>query len=204
MKNTKYTNTAIGIVVVSGLLIGVYFYFSNKGAVEVENPIDIFSTSPSTVESSPNIPAEGGTPPKAVAERKPSAGQSEYRSERYKFSLFYPKTIKVEEFDEGGGASTIVFQNPKEGLGFQIFIVPFSGNQITDERFKQDVPSGVRNELRNITVDGASGASFYSENILLGETAEVWFIKNGFLYEVIAPKVLNAWLSEIMQTWHFI
>ena len=42
MKNTKYTNTAIGIVVVSGLLIGVYFYFSNKGAVEVENPIDIF------------------------------------------------------------------------------------------------------------------------------------------------------------------
>ena len=65
-------STFVSIVVVSGLLIGAYFYFSNKGAVEVENPIDIFSASTSTVESSTNtvVPRE---------ERKLLAGQREYK-----------------------------------------------------------------------------------------------------------------------------
>lgn len=136
--------------------------------------------------------------------RQPPEGWREYRNNTYHFSLFYPETLSVKEFDEGGGASAIVFQNLEEGKGFQIFIVPFSGNQITDERFRKDVPSGLKKELKDITVDSAMGASFYSVNTILGETAEVWFIKNGFLYEVTAPRALDQWLSEIMRYWRFI
>lgn len=217
MKNTKYTEIIGGGVILVILIVGGYFYFSKDNAGELVLPSDSFlfggksSSTPESVKSS--TPVSGGgfisqptnvttlTPKK---ERKLSSDQSEYRSTKYKFSLFYPKNLSVQEFDEGRGASTIVFQNPEAGLGFQIFITPFSGKQITEEKFRQDVPSGVRNELRNISVDGANGASFYSTNTFLGETAEVWFIKNGFLYEITAPKSLVSWLSTIIETWLFI
>ena len=38
----------------------------------------------------------------------------------------------------------------------------------------------------------------------MGDAREVWFIKNGFLYEVTTYKELDAWLASIMQTWKFI
>lgn len=135
---------------------------------------------------------------------KPQAGWKQYQSERYGFSIDYPEGLIVKEFDEGGNASTITFQNIKESKGFQIFVVPFSGNEITDERFKKDVPSGVRTNTENITIDGASGAAFYSKDPILSQTREVWFIKNNFLYEVTTIREHEAWLLEIMNTWRFI
>jgi hypothetical protein len=38
----------------------------------------------------------------------------------------------------------------------------------------------------------------------MGYTREVWLINNGFLYEVVTYKDLDAWLGTIMQTWEFI
>ena len=128
----------------------------------------------------------------------------EYRSAAYHFSLFYPQELKVEERSEGGGASTITFQNVEKGEGFQIFIVPYSEPQVSEQRFKQDVPSGVRKSLTNITVDGATAAAFYSADAALGETREVWFVRGGFLYEVTTLKPLDAWLDGIMRTWKFL
>jgi hypothetical protein len=137
-------------------------------------------------------------------ERELPAGSREYESERYGFSLFYPETLEVKEFDEGGNASTIIFQNPKEGIGFQIFVVPYAETQISDERFRKDVPSEVRTELENISIDGATGAAFYSKDLMLAETREVWFIKDGFLYEITTLREQSSWLSHIMETWLFI
>lgn len=45
---------------------------------------------------------------------------------------------------------------------------------------------------------------FFSKNIALGDTREVWFIKNGYLYEVTTLKSLDAWLTQILQTWKFL
>jgi hypothetical protein len=137
-------------------------------------------------------------------EREPPAGSREYKNEHYGFSLFYPETLEIKEFDEGGNASTIIFQNPKEAIGFQIFIVPYSEAQISDERFRRDVPSGVRTDVENIVIDGATGAAFYSRDLTLAETREVWFIKDGFLYEITTLREQSAWLSHIMETWLFI
>jgi hypothetical protein len=136
--------------------------------------------------------------------RQPPLGWRVYENERYHFSLFYPDALTIQEYDEGAGAITIIFQNPDKGLGFQLFIVPYSLDQVTDERFKRDVPSGVRKDLTNATVDGAVGAAFHSEHALLGETREVWLIKSGLLYEATAPRALEELLHEILQTWDFI
>lgn len=43
-----------------------------------------------------------------------------------------------------------------------------------------------------------------SKDAVLGDTREVWFIRNGYLYEVTTLKPLEGWLQDIVQTWKFI
>jgi len=139
-----------------------------------------------------------------TAPRTAPAGYKEYYDAHYRFSLFYPESLTVQKFDEGGGAATIIFQNPGEAKGFQVFVVPYDGEQVSEERFRQDIPSGVRRNVQDVVVDGAKGAAFYSADPILGETREVWFIKNGHLFEVTTLKVLEADLLEVLGTWKFI
>jgi len=161
------------------------------------------TTAPTTVHLAVQPPSEALSAISPSA-RTPPVGTKEYRSARYHFSLFYPQELTVEEHSEGGGAATITFQNIEKAEGFQLFIVPYSEPQVSAERFKRDIPSGVRNNLTNITVDGATGAAFYSTNTELGDTREVWFVHGGFLYEVTTLKPLDAWLGAIIQTWKFV
>ena len=129
----------------------------------------------------------------------------EYKNARYGFSLLHPSDLTVGTFDEGGGASTITFQNPENGEGFQIFIVPHSDSQaMSEKRFKQDVPSGVCKSLTHVAVNGATGTAFYSTHTALGATREVWIVHRGFLHEVTTLKPLDGWLDSIIPTLKFV
>lgn len=134
----------------------------------------------------------------------PPSGYTEYKNTEYKFSLFYPPELEVREYEEAGGAHTTTFEDVTGKKGFQVFITPYSESEITPERFRMDVPSGVMKEPTDIYIDSARATIFFSENALMGETREVWFINNGFLYEVVTYKTLDTWLSEIIRTWKFI
>jgi len=136
--------------------------------------------------------------------RAAPAGYIEYRNEHYRFALFYPDDLKAKEFDEGKGTMTVTFQDIATAQGFQIFIVPYSAPQVSEARFKQDEPSGVRQGSRSVTIDGARGVSFYSTNVALGDTAEIWFIQGGYLFEVTSLKPLAGWLSNILSSWQFL
>mgnify|MGYP001610874267 CR=1 FL=1 len=179
----------IGIVVIAGLCIGVAVLLIHSQGFTLG------------IESTTSTPTSVGK----SSGRAVPAGEKEYYNPQYKFSLLYPNNLTAAEHDEGAGAMTIIFEyDDKKTLeGFQVFIVPFSGSQITDDRFKQDIPSGVRKDLKEIKIDGATGASFYSENDVLGETAEVWFLRGGYLFEVNTFKELAPWLDTILQTWKF-
>jgi len=173
-------------------MLGVgFFVFSRKS----ENKV------PSQVNSSEKISAPTFT--KEEQEEVP-AGYKKYHNTKYGFSILYPETLVQKEINEGGNTSTITFQNPTVGKGFQIFVVPFQGEQISEERFRKDIPSGVRKNIEEVTIDGAKGAAFYSIDAFLGETREVWFIKNGYLFEVTTLKALEADLLEVLRTWDFI
>lgn len=147
--------------------------------------------------------------PAPIAERvvvEGTTGESarEYKNEKYRFLLSYPQQLTVKEYDESGGAVSITFESTVDEKGFQIYVTPYKGNQITEERFRLDAPSGVRKDLVEVVVDGTRGIIFFSEHSLMGETREVWFIKNGYLYEVVTYKDLDIWLAEIMKTWKFL
>ena len=179
----RFIYIGIGLLVILVLSAGLYWFFPNLSFVP-----------------RPSAPWQGEALPRGEA----PAGWREYKSEQYGFSLLYPEDLSVKEYDEGGRASTITFENVETLQGFQIFIVLFDGEQITEERFRQDIPSGVRKNLMDITVGGATGAAFYSEHDLLGETYEVWFIHGGYLFEVTTLKPLEQSLQSVMNTWHFL
>lgn len=151
----------------------------------------------------PYTPVIATTTPLSVEIRQIPEGWREYQNTVYDFSLFYPRELVVSEYQEGGKAMTITFQNIEQRVGFQIFVVPYHEQQISEERFKKDVPSGIRTNLSDLMIDTVGGASFYSRDVLLGETWEIWFIHNGWLYEVTAPRALDQWFSGIMRNWHF-
>jgi len=181
MKHTIITASVIVII----LVISGYYFLTR------DVPTGLFDEFPLNISTT-------------EAKRESPEGWSEYRSERYIFSLFYPEGMTVKEFDEGGGASTFIFENVEKGLGFQIFVVPYGGTQIAEDRFLKDVPSGIRENLSGLYLDGVLATSFDSKSIELGDTWEVWFIHKGLLYEMTTFRGQKTWLSEIIKTWRFI
>jgi len=158
---------------------------------------------PAAPAAGTEIAIEDDVAPIVPETRQITADMRGYESREYKFGLLYPKDLQVREYKERDGALSVVFEAP-DGKGFQIYAVPYAQDQITKERLQMDISSGVMKEPVDIVIAGVPARMFYSEHSLLGETREVWFINNGFLYEVVTYKALDEWLSGIMQTWQFI
>lgn len=197
--SSRFTHVAGIVVAISVFLIGYFLISNDKSGGAPVTDVSAFELSTTAGNNSLVL---------ASTEKNESApeGFREYRNQSLNFSVMIPSNLKVAEFDDGGGAKTIAFengdqQNPK---GFQIFIVPYNSDQVSREQFLRDVPSGVILEQKNITINGVFGTMFYSQDVELGETREVWFIRGGYLYEVTAPKALDTWLLSVLQYWTFL
>lgn len=188
---SKKTFLNIAILCAAIVFFGMVFYVSKQKNIVPEKP------------TNPSAAVAFGTTT-SISTRDIPAGTKEYRSDIFHFAVLYPQELSVSEHAEGAGAATITFQNIEKGQGFQIFIVPYTGAQVSEERFKRDEPSGVRVDAKDIKIDGATASAFNSTDALLGETREVWFIRNGYLYEVTTVKLLQPLLEQIMTTWKFI
>jgi hypothetical protein len=144
------------------------------------------------------------TPPVATSTiRETPPGWREYRNEQYLFSVLYPEGMKVAH-GQDGDALIVTFEDAAVATGFQIFVIPYSQPVISEERFRADVPSGVREGEEKTYIDGAEAVQFFSTDMALGETREIWFIKKPYLYEVTTLRALDPWLQEIMETWQFL
>ena len=152
-----------------------------------------------------SIPTADDNPAIVMTPRTASVSETArlYKNLLFHFSLTYPQNLQVREYDDGTSASTIPFEAAAGKPGFQIFIVPYSENQITSQQFKKDVPSGIIREPVDIIIGGHRATMFYSQDVVKNETREVWFIKDGFLYEITAAASLDTWLAQILSTWHF-
>lgn len=184
----KPTLFFIGVFVVAALGL-LFFWYTRSSAPSVAVSFGDSQTSPVPAATAPFV-------------RDVPAGYSEYHNTTYHFSVIYPDNLSASEHTSPSGAA-FSFEDDKNIVGFQVYVQPFSGSQISEQQFKQDIPSGVRTDLKDIKIDGAVGAAFYSTDHLLGATREMWFIRNGLLYEVTTFKESDTWLDSIMQTWKF-
>lgn len=188
MKNTKIA-TIIGVLVVG--FCGGWIFGTYKQSQTLQNFSDVsFSqTNNVGVISSQEISTQN---------------TKEYTNKNHSFSLSHPKELDVKEYDEGGNSETVTFQRGSDLYGFQIFITPYKEKEITKERIAKDIPSQkVIEPVEVIIGSGVRALSFLSTNSFMGETREVWFIKDGFLYEVTTYKALDVWLAGILGTLKF-
>lgn len=130
--------------------------------------------------------------------------QFPYTNQQYHFYLSYPARLRMHSYGGGEGSFTVVFQDTETQKGFQIFVTPYEHSYIDDQRFKKDNPSGVFKNQTDIIIDGERATMFYGIDPVMGETREVWFIHDGFLYEVTTYKTSDDWLAKIMKSWRFI
>ena len=127
----------------------------------------------------------------------------------------YPRHLTVDTFSEPNDSATLVFREEdknkpeKERLGFQIFITPFGEEEtITPERIQKDLPFAVVEDPQQVIINPEASAEeeiqallFWSNDPDIGRTREVWFTKNGYLYEITTYADLNEWLPLILSTW---
>ena len=133
------------------------------------------------------------------------SGYQPYTNPQFHFALDYPSNLKLHTYNEQGGGFTAVFQDPSTEEGFEVYVTPYSGTQITNKEFKLDEPSGVMQDPTNILVDGTQATMFYGYNPVMGDTREVWLIHGSLLYEVTTSKLdTEGNKIGIMQTWRFL
>jgi hypothetical protein len=212
---TKWVSLSAAALVIIGISVFIYHsrtQLSAKPALATSTPsassgeLVLTQDEPAAPGFSQPIDARaasGAASASSTEPRTPPAGYKEYRNTQYHFSLFYPQDLKVTEYDEGNGAHTTIFEKDYN-TGFQIFVSPDGERQVSAVRFKMDEPSGVMESPQQITINGVPATAFFGANDVMGDTREVWFIKNGLLYEVTTYQVLDSWLAEIMKTWAFL
>jgi hypothetical protein len=193
-------NLAAIIFCILALAVGVfYLYGGRQGELRVVDSKDTTVTAGAPATSSPAALSES-----IPTTQNAGQGKRLYKNAAFHFSLLYPQELVAKEYIEQGDAISVLFQDPNTGEGFQIYIIPYGGTQIDTERFRLDEPSGVIQEQTEIRVDATRATMFFGKNSIMGDTREVWFIKNGFLYEVATYKELDSWLGKIMQSWKFL
>jgi hypothetical protein len=151
-----------------------------------------------------NYPIVPLTTPVPPPNRIPPDGLSKYRSEQFRFSLFYPRGMHAQEYPEVGGATTIVFQDPDTLEGFQIFIVPYKNSGIVPRRIEKDVPSGAALNRATTTVDGLCGSMFTTDGSIMPATYEVWVARRGLLFEIATYKGQEDLLESVVSSWRFL
>ncbi len=205
-KKTKSTLGGLAIIVVA---IAAYRYSLFSILHSRNNPSSTAAPASSLELVEETVAAPGfasGTSSLPVPTARPSTpppGFTAYKNTQYGFSLYYPSDLQVSENNESAGAYTISFENANYSKGFEIFVTPYAERQVSRERFKMDEPSGVMQEPTSIVLDNAPATMFFGSNGVMGDTREVWFIKNGFLFEIATYKNADSWLSQIMATWQF-
>ena len=128
-----------------------------------------------------------------------------YTSGKYGFSFKYSKDFTVGELEEGDGDTVVIQNHGISNSGVQIFIIPFDeAGPITAERIKQDLSDiKIKSQSRVMLGGSVDALAFFSKHPDFGNTVEVWFIYDGYLYQVLTYVENKELLERILSTFKF-
>jgi hypothetical protein len=129
-----------------------------------------------------------------------------YFHKKYNFTFEYPSTFKTSNFIEGSGEQ-IQFQG-NSGDWFQIYVTPWDeGSTVTPERIKKDLPNIVIKEPQQVVLGpkqkegvGPRALIFFSKDGSIGDTREIWFVENSYLFQITTQKRLDTVVGGILAT----
>jgi len=201
----KYKWTIVITTVV--LIGGIFFVFSNNKDADNQAG-DLFSIDfgDQTVVQD-DIVLEDKKDEEKISENtaKPLETQSPkaslYTNDKYKFSFEYPKGVAVSSFKEGIG-DIVLIQSKDTKTSAQIFIIPYDEEgPITSSRILEDLPSMVIKNEKKGTLGGADAIAFLGKHESLGDTYEIWFVRDESLYQIITKVETAQFLVDMMKTW---
>lgn len=139
-------------------------------------------------------------------ELEPSPDDSDgptYTNTDYGFSFLRPEGMSIRTFEDEDG-TVVLAEGSAEKQGFQIFITPFDEPELlTPARIKQDLPKKLIGNPKTATISGIQALVFSSSEPEINDTYEVWFIHEGYLYQIRAPLSFHSELNEMLNTWTF-
>lgn len=187
---SKHLTQPLFTLIIILFIIGVgLWYFARdgeRGAVDVDREANVW-----------NIVGE-----ESITNNQDTATKR-YTNSAYGFSFAQPEGFTAIASPYGDFGEAVVIEKD-ETAGFQIFIIPFDEpGPITPERIRIDLPDLVMNNIRQATLVDAPALVFDSVNEEVGETHEVWFARNGYLYQIMTYKSFENEMNAILQTWRF-
>jgi hypothetical protein len=184
---SKYTWLAVLVLIIA---CGVWFMTAGGGQME-----DPATTSNRTW---------GDTA--AASESLNVQSTSTYSHPQRNFSFVYPDTLQVGRFEQANG-ETIVVQNPDKQVGFQISIRPVDENiTMSKQRIQEDLPDLQVSDPQPVRLgaDAGRGLAFISDNEAFGgDSREVWFTFNNYLYQISTYASMDPLLQKVLDTWTF-
>lgn len=132
------------------------------------------------------------------------AGWEGYAHPSLPFAFAYPKELTPVAFQDGE-AEIVLLGGKKSGTEVQIVIRAFDeSGPLTVERIQRDASEMAIDEPQNVLIGSARipALLFWSnDGASVGKTRELWFIQDGYLYQVTASREMDETLAKIMETW---
>ena len=128
-----------------------------------------------------------------------------YADAAHGFSFKYPPTLRIHASQQDATA-IIVARNAAKTIGFQIHIKPIGGTDraITPTRIARDMPGLAIRGPQRLRIPGAGLAlAFYATEQNFGESFQVWFIRQGRLYQLSSYAPHDALVRGVLATWTF-
>jgi len=131
----------------------------------------------------------------------------QYTNQKYGFSLQIPENMTVSSFQEGRVGEVILMQANEKGdrnntPWIQFFILPFDEEGlITPERIKQDLPDITINNPQYAVIgqNDFKALIFWGQEPGIGKTREVWFTRDGHLYQVTTGEKYEKVLGRMLE-----
>ncbi len=122
------------------------------------------------------------------------------------FVFQYPERFNVTSQSIEGGGKRILVESTEPKKGFELVVLPFDEQGIlTAERIRADIPDAVLENEKSVSVgqENIPAIAFNSNDENIGQTYEVWFTYEGYLYEALTYPEFAGDMEEILKTWQF-
>jgi len=202
----------VGVVVAAGLLIWGVGGFSG-GVSPVKNWFSGDGDNQAAQNAEPVFVGEDNAG-KVEAVAKPAVkwegGAKKYTHIDPAFSFEYPADFTVGSFKDAEGETILMRYSgdAKDATGakreFQIYLSPQDEDfAVTKEKILADAPEVVVDNPQTVSVGQTQGLFFASKSASLGATAELWFERAGWLYQITGYPESADVMKGLAGTWAF-